>query len=80
MLIDRNFFEYYILPIIKFVAAFTFVTTHPVLSRSVLRSNFKSLVQKNKFVLFFIIFSFTYIYTDNLESSLILAIVFITMK
>ena len=68
------------LPVIKFIAALTFVTTHPVLSQSVMRSNFKNTVTKNSILLFVITFSFSYIYTDNIASSIIIATLMIILR
>ena len=68
------------LPVIKFIAALTFITTHPVLSQSVLRSNFKNTVTRNTLLLFVTTFSFSYIYTDNIVSSLIIAILLIMLR
>ena len=68
------------IPIIKFIAALTFITTHPVLSQSVLRSNFKNTVTKNTILLFITTFSFSYIYTDNIVSSIVIAILLIMLR
>ena len=68
------------LPVMKFIAAFTFITTHPVLSQSVLRSNFKNTVTSNILLLFVTTFSFSYIYTDHIVSSLIIAILMIMLR
>lgn len=68
------------LPVIKFIAALTFITTHPVLSQSVLRSNFKNTVTNNILLLFITTFSFSFTYTDNIVSSLIIATLLIMLR
>ena len=71
---------HYLKPFADVIAAVTILSTHPILSTSVVRKNMNSQVNKSMFLSLMIAFSLSYVYTKNMLTSVACVVVFLVFK
>ena len=66
--------------VMKVFATLVFLLTHPILSETIIKTNTRRILVSNRVALAIACFSFAYIYTDSIVSSVVIAISFITIR